>query len=212
MQVHSPSDQFTLFPKLPAELQLKVWNLITNQPRLIEMENIKGGGRRTNSIQVTIQSRGPPTVLSVCHESRIESLKAYTKVSFNKYEKPEQNQSIYYNPEVDIVYFGTLGSIRTMVYLFENRLRIPRVAILMNYKSESCDHSNHGVVSSLLHLGGTFGHCVQTLRILHGFDPVFTKGSVRTWPGCDGLIDAFWVIRSPTRSQLGKRASWPPFV
>jgi len=85
-----------------------------------------------------------------------------------------------------------------MAYLFEDRLRILRIAILMSYKNGGCSYHYHSSIPSVLNLGSTAGHGVQTLQIFHGFDPAVAKGSALTWPGCKGLKEVFWVVHSPS--------------
>jgi hypothetical protein len=83
-------NEFTLFPKLPVELRLKIWRAALPGPRIIEAyydyeESVNGdisdGVIRTN--------QPPPVLLSVCHESREETLRKYITIC-----KPENFREV----------------------------------------------------------------------------------------------------------------------
>ena len=68
---------FTIFPRLPLELRLKIWHHAHDLfPRVIEIVPIETDGAASPSSSVTAMSI--PVLLSVCKESRLELLRLYT--------------------------------------------------------------------------------------------------------------------------------------
>ena len=65
----TPLTEFELFPKLPRELRLKIFELIP-KARTVEIMFYKGTGR---SLRHRLVAYMPP-VLHICRESRYESL------------------------------------------------------------------------------------------------------------------------------------------
>lgn len=75
----SSNSTFTLFPSLPTELRLKIYSLALSVPRTLtlfcERKIIEGESRRATRFH---SSSPPPSLLSVCQESRFEALCHYT--------------------------------------------------------------------------------------------------------------------------------------
>ncbi|KAK0113468.1 hypothetical protein ONS96_014332 [Cadophora gregata f. sp. sojae] len=78
--------KFALFPKLPAELRVRIWKLASNETRNVDIwvRNIHVGiwnspyaGTPTWSPYALYSSTKAPSILHVCHESRVEGLKYY---------------------------------------------------------------------------------------------------------------------------------------
>ncbi|KAH8795455.1 hypothetical protein BGZ57DRAFT_947028 [Hyaloscypha finlandica] len=89
--------EFTLFPRLPAELRLRIWAASKPGPRVVEIEF-------DNRLSFeTLSPTSPPSLLAVCRDSRNETLKFYRKLL-----KPSNNgrwfQTIYFDPHTDILY------------------------------------------------------------------------------------------------------------
>ncbi|PQE29464.1 hypothetical protein CJF32_00003219 [Rutstroemia sp. NJR-2017a WRK4] len=105
---HTPAglEQFTLFPLLPAELRLKIWRQSFPPSRTIVL---------TPNPSTTQASSAPlPTTLSVCSESRAETLHHYTILYRHEFKSRNtlstttsrsHLQPICINPVLDIVYF-----------------------------------------------------------------------------------------------------------
>lgn len=76
----SSKPKFTLFPKLPAEIRLMIWKAALPGPRLVDVNfqfedsEFAFGSNLASCASPT----PPPTLLSVCHESRTEALKHYS--------------------------------------------------------------------------------------------------------------------------------------
>jgi hypothetical protein len=100
--ISSPPNSFHLFPRLPPELRLKIWNYTITTSSFVPV-------RWSQSQRVFLSTRKPPTILHICQESRIFGLKTYT-LSFAS--SPEFAR-IYFSFEDDVVFFdwGTLGAI-----------------------------------------------------------------------------------------------------
>ncbi|KAK0112910.1 hypothetical protein ONS95_014631 [Cadophora gregata] len=68
-------DKFTLFPRMPAELRLRVWTEAYPEPRLIEIRVERGG------IWSVRCSTKLSSLFVVCHESRTEVFKRHLSIS-----------------------------------------------------------------------------------------------------------------------------------
>jgi len=120
---------FTLFPKLPPEIRLKIWRYITPGPRIVEIQYATEPKRLVESIPGTLRPVGPgwiskdpqPIVLHICQESRMEALKRY-QLALGTYEN-----LIYVDFSVDILYFarGVEGN------------------SFINYRMATCNISDH---------------------------------------------------------------------
>jgi hypothetical protein len=152
-------------------------------------------------IRISPNSRQPPAILHVNRESRVESLKFYQLTRFERRFPPRH--SIYYNPTVDIVYFGEQSDLVTLNNMFRMRLEIPHVAIV---------HGDESVTS----VHPTPQHPFTVLQILHGLDPKSEEvrrfsnndGDIRSrdWPGCKGLKTVVFVLPSGIRPTGGNAA------
>ncbi|OLN81788.1 hypothetical protein CCHL11_08923 [Colletotrichum chlorophyti] len=102
-------DQQHLFPALPIELRLKIWNFNLPPPRVVPIRC----GAKSLSFSSHAQSPSPstsgctsyapvPVNLHVCHESRREALGSY-RLSFGMTRNPGQ---IFFDEAHDILYFG----------------------------------------------------------------------------------------------------------
>ncbi|KAE8442750.1 hypothetical protein EG329_002890 [Mollisiaceae sp. DMI_Dod_QoI] len=184
---------FSPFPRLPAELRCKIWRFAMTQPRLIEMEwgpsrndeNISMGTHQWH--RVSPRSRIPPAVFWVNAESRAEATIVYTLRTFDSitagYKPVPTEKQIYFNDDVDILFFGEHSCITTLMYT----PAVQRIAIHMSGKIEQCcdhDDQTYGVD------GG-----VDTMQALHGFDPEVTTHSHR-FVGVPGLKEVMFVVKS----------------
>ncbi|KAH8586284.1 hypothetical protein B0O99DRAFT_678881 [Bisporella sp. PMI_857] len=113
--------QFTCFPELPTELRLKIWGFAACHPRSINIWSSDFGKKigiplRANEDDETdfviwklCSKTAPPTILSVCSESRTEALKYYrlefgTEFKFADFTFTTHPR-IYVNFEVDRICF-----------------------------------------------------------------------------------------------------------
>ena len=141
-------------------------------------------GRIIGLVRVAPNSRVPPAVLYVNRESRTESLRYYRLTNFEKKPRKwgfQSEHSIYYNPQVDIVYFGEQSDYATLVKVLRKGLEIPTLAII---------HSRTWIASIPRVID------LPLLTILHGIDTALVRAnwllqdpyySGDPWPGCRGL-------------------------
>jgi hypothetical protein len=97
---------FTLFPKLPSELRLKIWRLAAPGPRTVPVEyRMKYDtfeGKRVSTFSGWRSSDPVPVILHICHEARDEALKSYQPAFGSYFQQPK----IYINFDIDTVLFG----------------------------------------------------------------------------------------------------------
>ncbi|KAF4632227.1 hypothetical protein G7Y89_g5899 [Cudoniella acicularis] len=82
-----PSPVFTLFTKLPSELQLKVWRAIFPKPRKFFVKLGDSHNHFPDRISVSwskIFCPSNPIALHVCHDSRTEALPHFKVLCYNK--------------------------------------------------------------------------------------------------------------------------------
>lgn len=139
------SDTFEPFPKLPTELQVKIWGYAVWIPRTIEVPGKHGTARNTTndreaarkhsrSYRLSKRSCVPPAILHACHNSREEAQRAYKKYFFrplrNKINKPREFSYTWSNPETDILLIGSSACERTMTYLFQDNNDLRKVIVM----------------------------------------------------------------------------------
>lgn len=73
-----PLTEFPYFPKLPAELRVRIWKFSKPGPRIVK---IQGMGKGEDSINIYKNMTKPPAPLFVCQESRVEYLKWYRQIA-----------------------------------------------------------------------------------------------------------------------------------
>lgn len=74
-------DKFTLFPLLPSELRLKVWHLIANGPRSVELTCTPTASHLPEGKWFSHSKS--PVIFRVCSESRAVALSTYSILSFS---------------------------------------------------------------------------------------------------------------------------------
>ena len=104
---------FTCFPRLPAEIRLKIWKNALPGPRIIRMElkhgvqvPLKEGEKKKPKVTRFISSRSRPVGLHVYRESRIEALKEY-ELAFPTKTSPAQT---YINFAIDTLVLDKIPS------------------------------------------------------------------------------------------------------
>jgi len=92
---------FTLFPKLPVELRLHIWN-VAREPRIVEVRFYHD--RRKNKHKYITQQ---PVLLQVCQQSRKEALKWYQKVFRSRWALNRVGfDSVYFDFDLDILFIN----------------------------------------------------------------------------------------------------------
>ncbi|KAI9875090.1 MAG: hypothetical protein M1830_008884 [Pleopsidium flavum] len=77
-----PPSTFTCFPRLAAELRLKIWSFTVLEPRILELERRTLADGTTRWHSPTPSGAIVPSTLYACHESREEARKLYHQLSF----------------------------------------------------------------------------------------------------------------------------------
>jgi hypothetical protein len=104
-QITSTTDRltFTVFPKLPLEIQMKIWDEAASEPQVVEL--VKTKKNRTDVIDLQLPAveacacvSGTPPLLHTCHNSRTAALKKY-----QLYFLKELLHPIYFNSEYDTI-------------------------------------------------------------------------------------------------------------
>ncbi|TVY17186.1 hypothetical protein LARI1_G003842 [Lachnellula arida] len=103
--IHQLTD-FTLFPQLPSELRLKIWEEMLPGPRDVEieyhMDYATFNGKKISKFSGWTSHEPVPVALHICQESRQEALVHY-QPSFGSYFHPSK---IYFNFSRDTLLFG----------------------------------------------------------------------------------------------------------
>ncbi|KAH8790337.1 hypothetical protein F5882DRAFT_517232 [Hyaloscypha sp. PMI_1271] len=73
-----PLETFTLFPRLPIDIRVEIWKLMSTQPRKVKLFFDISSASRAESRTIEGQSK-IPVVLQINRESREEGLRFYTK-------------------------------------------------------------------------------------------------------------------------------------
>jgi hypothetical protein len=108
-----PVGAFTYFPKLPAEIRLKIWKAALPGRRIIRIylkieprQPHIDGQKKKPQVSRFVAAQLPPVGLRVCRESRIEALKEY-QTGFPTKTSPGQT---YVNYNLDTFVLDTLGA------------------------------------------------------------------------------------------------------
>ncbi|KAH7379840.1 hypothetical protein BKA64DRAFT_749993 [Cadophora sp. MPI-SDFR-AT-0126] len=103
----SPTVNFILFPKLPTEMRLKVWKIVANETRNIDIwvRNLYitpvDGGQSFWAPYYLYTGAKVPAVLHTSHESRVEGLKHYTLDFGTQFRYPRSYHNYSY-PAVEV--------------------------------------------------------------------------------------------------------------
>lgn len=132
--------EFGLFGKLPAELQLKIWKMAIQVPRIIHLDFTfklkKEFPEEMNIITPQVVSRTrPPAMLHTCQNSRAEASKVYQQFHKNPLVNP-----IIYNPSLDTILMNSIPVFHAFVTDFfgyfgsgnddDDTIPMTRVAVL----------------------------------------------------------------------------------
>ncbi|EKD14950.1 hypothetical protein MBM_06711 [Drepanopeziza brunnea f. sp. 'multigermtubi' MB_m1] len=137
VQAPNALTEFHLFPKLPAEVRIKIWKFVALTPRIVPVELVLQpnppsplvAGRPSHSFYPYIAPRFRyPAVLCASFEARKECLQYY-ELRF-MYDRPGDTARYAFNKHADYLYFGADYSRSCDVSkIFYADLDVPRVAI-----------------------------------------------------------------------------------
>jgi 2EXR family len=97
--IEPQTSAFPLFPILPTEIRLKIWQLALPGPRVVRVHAYD----EANYLSLFRSPTPPPQILFVCRESREQALLLY-ELCFGL-EHINAPSTIYFNHELDTLYF-----------------------------------------------------------------------------------------------------------
>lgn len=178
--------EFSSFPKLPAELRIKIWKIASRVTRLLELQYCIVD-RQFLSFQA------PPALLHTSQESRTVAL-SYFHLSYGTDKHPP---STYFNPVDDIVYLGSEqydDEIEYMIKHFEKQSRslerrdqIQNLAMADYLWRRGSDYyspfsmSNGHLEGSIRNFNRTFPRLKQLIIVTGRMMPFNEEGQVE-WP------------------------------
>ncbi|TEY86539.1 hypothetical protein BOTCAL_0006g00190 [Botryotinia calthae] len=227
-----PLTEFTIFSKLTAELRFKIWNIAArSSPRILEVvlhpefpcppgrdykyidtsdpNDLRQLNHRTWRIGTPGQK--VPAILQAIRESRAEAQRLYEKRYLNNfpasypYRQNEERPWTYYNPYVDILYFGDSICIMVLVKFFRHHSEeiFPCLAFRCANHIGSCKYKctydtwewPHGEdVDSCAYGAGIGGGGIDVMGVLHGKDREIALNSLV--PGVPSVEEVFFVVKT----------------
>ncbi|KAI9052347.1 hypothetical protein LZ554_003697 [Drepanopeziza brunnea f. sp. 'monogermtubi'] len=197
VQPPSALTEFHLFPKLPAEVRIKIWKFVALTPRIVPVELVLQpnppsplvSGRPAYSFYPYIAPRFRyPAVLYASFEARKECLQYY-ELRF-MYDRPEDTARYAFNKHADYLYFGADCPRAFDVWkIFYADLDVPRVAISLPSSvgelgmTRYAPFMNRSAADILLDLHGRYNP-------LHSF-PLERQAE------CLGLKEVRFVVQTP---------------
>ncbi|TGO85152.1 hypothetical protein BPOR_0426g00090 [Botrytis porri] len=152
-----------------------------------------------------------PAILQATQESRAEALRLYEKRYLNNfpddypYRQNEERPWTYYNPYVDIIFFGDSTCIVTLVKFFRRHSEeiFPRLAFRCANFIGTCKYKctydtwewPHGEDEYSCFCGaGIGGGGIDVMGILHGKDKEIARNSLV--PGVPSVEEVFFVVKT----------------
>jgi hypothetical protein len=139
----APNEQlkFELFPKLPPELRLKIWNLAP-ESRVIEV--IFKQDHRKNNYKFLATT---PAILHANHEARVEGLRRYKHVFKTKWAL----NGVFFDFEIDVLYFSRSAG-DSQKNLFLRKVKHAELVKVQNFAGASWDVSDIALFPGLKEL------------------------------------------------------------
>ncbi|KAF7913429.1 hypothetical protein BELL_0064g00020 [Botrytis elliptica] len=228
-----PLTEFTLFPKLSPELRFKSWNIAARSlsPRILEVVLYPDFpcplGRQRDIIDmcnpndlrqfnhktwhISAPGQKVPAILHATRESRAEAQRVYEKRYLNNfpdnfpYHQNDERPWTYYNPYVDVIFFGDGMCIMPLVRFFRHHSEeiFPRLAFRCVEFIGTCKVQctwntwewGHGDDWSDCRRGvGIGGGGIDIMGILHGKDREIALNSLV--PGVPSVEEVFFVVKT----------------
>ncbi|KAF7922345.1 uncharacterized protein EAE97_011087 [Botrytis byssoidea] len=227
-----PLTEFTIFSKLTPELRYKIWNIAArSSPRILEVVLHPDFPCPPNGEPDYIDSSDPndlrnhnhgtwhvskpgqkvPAILQATQESRAEAQRVYEKRYLNNfpanypYRQNEERPWTYYNPYVDVLFFGDGVCILTLVNFFRCHSEeiFPRLAFRCVNFIGTCKYKctydtwewPQGEDEYACICGaGIGGGGIDVMGILHGKDMTIARNSLV--PGVPSVEEVFFVVKT----------------
>lgn len=193
-----PLTTFHVFSELPTELRLLIWGYAArSSPRLLELRWKYKATHR--GFEIAPKSRRAPGFMHACHEARKEGKRAYEERVFCCYDSRQIESKIWYNPDMDILFFGAYTCMSTVERFFAGRPDISRVAFLCKGQIQGCCSK----IEDLLPINPTENAMdinANVMQILHGGSEKMNldrrKALRNEFPGAPNIKDVYFVIKT----------------
>lgn len=201
---------FTLFPSLPAELRIKIWQH-TFEPRVLELHS----GRNHYQLPDTAlwcSDCGNPVALSVCEESRAEALLFYAvALPLGDKNGDPTHRVLYFNPAVDtIALLGHTGYNR-LRNIFETVELLDPECVGLQRVALSISGWRHDYAGQMLTLWsrGLFRNLERFMLLMYTENrpPANFRGGECNVEECVGM-DSFLTMTMGQRSKLKRDDKW----
>ncbi|TGO14269.1 hypothetical protein BTUL_0055g00180 [Botrytis tulipae] len=228
-----PLTEFTLFPNLSPEMRYNIWNIAARSlsPRILEVLMYPNfpcpsGGYRgyidvsnPNDLRkfnhktwhISTPGQKVPAILHATRESRAEAQRVYEKRYLNNfpddfpYRQNKERPWTYYNPYVDVIFFGDGICIMPLVRFFRQHCGeiFPRLAFqcadFIGTCKEKCTWDTwewgHGDdENDCLRGAGIGGGGIDIMGILHGKDREIALNLLV--PGVPSVEEVFFVVKT----------------
>ncbi|KAK9419072.1 hypothetical protein SUNI508_01049 [Seiridium unicorne] len=204
------SREFTLFPSLPAELRVKIWQH-TFAPRVLELHSERGHYVLPEHA-LWCSNCGNPVTLSVCHESREEALAFYTvALPLGDKNGDPIDRFLYMNPAVDTAaLLGDMGYSR-LRHLFDMVKALDPAGRGLQRIGLSISSWAHGYAASMLQAWSkaVFKDLEQFLLLMYteSRPPANFRGGECVMEDCAGM-EGFLGLTTGQGSRLKTGDSW----
>ncbi|KAI9647662.1 hypothetical protein NHQ30_004047 [Ciborinia camelliae] len=221
-----PLEEFTLFPNLAPEIRIKIWSFAArSDARIFELLwhcypwDRTGPLHHHDRFYVSRRTNRVPAMMQVNKESREEGMRIFEKRVINTYRKPRQfflSQYLeppvpytWFNPDLDIIYFGEKTCIWTVVKFFYlcGKMKFPKVAFLCTENVRGrCSWKSFGSIlpgdnrSMCLKHHAIAGGC-SNIQALHGKPEKIALNDLV--PGSETTREVFLVVKSPFDEYAG---------
>lgn len=95
-------DEFTLFPFLPPELRLKIWEAVAAEPQTVELSCTPTSSYLSKGRWFSHNK--PPVIFGICSESRSVALTHYSELEFSSDQIGVPWPKLYFNFELDTLW------------------------------------------------------------------------------------------------------------
>jgi hypothetical protein len=198
--------QFHPFARLPIELRRLVWDNVLSQPRLIQIGWPSGDcWPWDHQDYQVLGSRDPPVIFHICKETREAALQVYQLLP--RFKGSGDEDSVHFNPLVDIIYFGNGACGMTIMAFLKMRLNTPRIAIdIALQRPDFTIFQPEMIIAHAREMVTGMDPTISLFQFLHGFRNENEISDTLDFPGCRFLKEVFWVIRTGAPEDLAIRA------
>jgi hypothetical protein len=145
--------------------------------------------RSHRQVRVSKKSILPPSILDINREARGEALSQYELRLFESTTRSGLGRSIYYNPKVDILYFGEGACVSSII-------KITNIQACNLISKIASDRSPKVVAYCDLNGSMTYRRhgSNNLMQVIHGISD--DLGNYSPFPGFTGLTDIYFMVKS----------------